>query len=80
MVERASKMGVAQTRFDLPQTFLIGQLSEGHAEEFVPARKAFEIVVAVVLLNAFLKFIDRQEVYRLARIVFAEFTNHLLLR
>jgi len=47
-----------QTCLDVSETFPIGQLSKGHAEELVPARKVFDLVVAVVSLNAFLKFVN----------------------
>ena len=47
-----------QTCLDVSETFPIGQLSKGHAEELAPARKAFDLVVAVVSLNAFLKFVN----------------------
>ena len=44
--------------FDVPEAFPIGQLSEGHTEKLVPARKVFDLVLAVVSLNAFLEFVD----------------------
>ena len=47
-----------QTYLDVSKTFPIGQLSKGHAEELVPARKVFDLVVAVVSLNAFLEFVN----------------------
>lgn len=48
----------AQTCLDVSETFPIGQLGKGHAEELVPARKVFDLVVTVVSLNAFLKFVN----------------------
>ena len=33
-------------------------LREGHAEELVPAIKAFDLVVAIVSLTIFLKFVN----------------------
>ena len=48
----------AQTSFDVPEAFPIGQLSESHAEKLVPARKVFDLVVAVVTLNTFLKLVN----------------------
>ena len=48
----------AQTGLDVAEAFPIGQLSEGHAEKLAPARKVFDLVVAVVSLNAFLEFVD----------------------
>jgi hypothetical protein len=47
-----------QTCLDVSETFPIGQLSKGHAEELAPAGKVFDLVVAVVSLNAFLKFVN----------------------
>ena len=46
-----------ETCLDVSEAFPIRQLSEGHAEKLVPARKVFDLVVAVVSLNAFLKFV-----------------------
>lgn len=46
-----------QTYLDVSETFPIGQLSKGHAEELVPARKVFDLVMAVVSLNTFLEFV-----------------------
>ena len=46
-----------ETCLDVSEAFPIGQLSKGHAEELVPARKVLDLVVAVVSLNAFLKFV-----------------------
>jgi hypothetical protein len=47
-----------ETGFDVSEAFPIGQLSKGHAEKLVPARKVFDFVVAVVTLNAFVKFVN----------------------
>ena len=47
-----------ETCLDVSEAFPIGQLSKGHAEELVPARKVFDLVVAVVSLNTFLKFVN----------------------
>jgi len=51
-------LGRTETDLDISEAFSIGQLSEGHAEKLVPARKVFHLVVAVVSLNAFLKFVS----------------------
>ena len=40
--------GRAQAQFDVAQAFPIGQLSEGHAEELVPARKGVDAMIPVV--------------------------------
>ena len=47
-----------QTCLDVSETFPIGQLSKGHAEELAPTREVFDFVVAVVSLNALLKFVN----------------------
>ncbi len=47
-----------QTCLDVSETFPIGQLSKGHAEELAPAGKVFDLVVTVVSLNAFVKFVN----------------------
>jgi len=47
-----------EASFDVPEAFPIGHLSEGHAEKLVPARKVFDLEVAVVSPNAFLEFVD----------------------
>lgn len=51
-------LGRTQTCLDVSKTFPIGQLSKGHAEELVPAREVFDLVVAIVLLNAFVEFVN----------------------
>jgi len=40
-------------------------LSKGHTEKLVPARKAFDFVVAIVTVNAFVKFVNGQKVHEL---------------
>jgi hypothetical protein len=48
-----------EASLDVPEAFPIGQLSESHAEKLVPTREVFDLVVAVVSLDAFLEFVDR---------------------
>jgi hypothetical protein len=48
----------AQTNFDVPEALPIGQLSESHAEKLIPARKVFDLVVAVVTLNTLVKLVN----------------------
>jgi hypothetical protein len=47
-----------ETGFDVSEALPISKLSKGHAEKLVPARKAFDFVVAIVTLNAFVKFVN----------------------
>jgi len=42
----------AQTGFDISQAFPVGELGEGHTEELIQARKASDMVIATILLNA----------------------------
>ena len=51
-------LGRAETCLDVSEAFSIGQLSKGHAEELVPARKVFDLVLAIVSLDAFVKFVN----------------------
>jgi hypothetical protein len=51
-------LGRTETGLDVSEAFPVCQLSKGHAEKLVPARKVFDLVVAVVSLNAFLEFVD----------------------
>jgi 2-C-methyl-D-erythritol 4-phosphate cytidylyltransferase len=63
MVELVSRS--SETCLDIPQAFAVSELSKGHAEKLVPAGKAFDLVIAVVLCDAFAKFVDRKEVHQL---------------
>jgi hypothetical protein len=47
----------AQTGLDVPQTFAIGELGEGHRQILVPAGKVLRVAVSAVAGNAFLKFL-----------------------
>ena len=48
----------AETSLDVSEAFPIGQLSKGHAEKLVPAREVFDFVVAIVMMNAFVKIVN----------------------
>ncbi len=48
-----------ETCLDVSEAFSIGQLSKGHTEKLVPTRKVFDLVMAIVPLNAFVKFVNR---------------------
>jgi hypothetical protein len=47
-----------ETGFDVSEALPISELSKRHAEKLVPARKVFDFVVAMVTLNAFVKFVN----------------------
>ena len=47
-----------ETCLDVSEAFSIGQLSKGHGEELIPARKVFDLVVAIVSLDALVKFVN----------------------
>src|SRR5438093_2296968 len=57
----------AQTRLDVPETFAIGELSKGHRQKLVPARKALHFVVAVVAIDTEAKLVGRQKLYQLRK-------------
>ena len=59
MVELVSRS--SEACLNIPQTFSVSKLSKGHAEKLVPAREAFDLVIAVALCDAFAKFVDRKE-------------------
>jgi len=54
-----------QAGFNIPQTLSVGELREGHAEELFPAREVLDVAIAVVALDAELKFIFRDEIQEL---------------
>ena len=55
----------AKTGLDISETFAIGELGKGHAEELIPAGKGFDLVVALVALDTFLKFVLGKELHQL---------------
>jgi len=58
-----SGLGCPQADLNIPQTFPIGELCEGHAEILVPAGKTYHLVVAVVLIDAFSELVCREKVH-----------------
>jgi len=57
----------SQTRFDVPQTFAVGQLRECHAEELVEARETTISRVAPVATNALVEFVPWKEIHQLSK-------------
>jgi len=54
----ASKAGL-----DVSEAFPIGELGETHTKELIPAGKRFDLVVALVALDTFLKFVLGNELH-----------------
>src|SRR2546421_7434045 len=54
-----------QANLNVTQAFAIGELREGHTEKLFPAREVLDVTVAVVSLDAELKFIFRDEIQKL---------------
>ena len=52
-------LGRTETCLDVSEAFSIGELSKGHAEELVPARKVFDFVMAMVTVNTFVEIVNR---------------------
>jgi hypothetical protein len=52
------KFGVlgAQAYFDIAETLPIGELSKGHTQKLIEAGKISDSMIALILLNAFSKF------------------------
>lgn len=56
-----------QTGLDIAEALPKSQLSEGHAEELVETGEAFDLVVAMVSLDAFSELMKRQEIHNLGK-------------
>jgi hypothetical protein len=56
----------SQTGFDVAETVAIGELSESQAEKLIPARKTFDVTMAVVAIDAELKLAGRYELHELS--------------
>jgi hypothetical protein len=54
-----------KTRFDIAQTLAIGQLSKGHAEELIEARKVSNVVFAPIPRNALVEFVSGKKAHQL---------------
>jgi hypothetical protein len=67
-----------EARFDVAETFPKGQLSKSHAQELIHTRKALDLVIASVALNAFLKFVGGKEFHHLRENGFAGVHDSLL--
>jgi hypothetical protein len=54
-----------QTGFDVAETRALGQLSESQTEELIPAREIFHVTIAMVLIDAELEPVGRDELHQL---------------
>jgi len=55
-----------EARYDISQTFSIGQLSEGHTEKLIETRKTPDFVIAVISKNALIELVSRQMLKQLS--------------
>jgi hypothetical protein len=60
-------LGHAQADLNIPQALAKGQLGKGHAQILVPTGEAFDLVVAVVALDAFAKLVGWNEIHQLRK-------------
>ena len=56
----------AQAGFDVAETGAISQLSKSQTEELIPAREIFDVMVAVVAIDAQLKLVGGNELHELS--------------
>ena len=54
-----------EASLDVSETFAIGELGKTHTKELIPAGKRFDLVVALVALDTFLKFVLGEELHQL---------------
>jgi hypothetical protein len=64
-------LGRSQTNFDIAQAFPISQLRKGQAEELIPTRKSFDLVMALIPLYALAEFVSGKKVRQLGKYRFA---------
>jgi hypothetical protein len=55
----------AQTGFDIPEAFPVGQFSKGHTEVMVEAGKLLDLEVAIVAIYALMKDVEREMLHNL---------------
>jgi hypothetical protein len=60
-----------ETSLDISEAFAIGELSKSHAEELIPAREGYDLVVAPISFYALAEFVGRQEFHELGENGFA---------
>ena len=61
-----------ETGFDVSEALPISKLSKGHAEKLIQAGEGLHLVVAVVPLHAFSKFVGGEELHQLSKDGFAD--------
>jgi hypothetical protein len=55
----------SKTNLDVSKTLPIGELGKSHAEKLVQACEPFDLPVALILLDANLKYMDRHVIHHL---------------
>jgi hypothetical protein len=54
-----------KTSFDIAKTFAIGELSKGQIKELIPAGEIFDVTIALVPIDAYLKLVGWEELHEL---------------
>jgi hypothetical protein len=57
----------SQTDFDIAQTFAVGELGKGQAEELIAARKVLDVAIASITIDTDLKFVAWEKVHELRK-------------
>ncbi len=55
----------AQTSFDVPKTFAVGELSKSQTKELIPAGELFDVAIALIAIDTKLKLVARQKIHKL---------------
>jgi hypothetical protein len=54
-----------KTSFDIAKTFAIGELRKGQTKELIPAGEIFDVTIALVPIDAYLKLVGWEELHEL---------------
>jgi hypothetical protein len=57
----------AQTDFDVAQTFTKSKLAESHAQELIPTREGFDLIIALIAADAAAKLLGMYQVKNLRK-------------
>ena len=61
----------SQTRFDISERLAIGQLRKSQRKKLIPARKTLDLVIALIVFHAAVKFVSGSKVHQLSKDCFA---------
>jgi hypothetical protein len=53
--------------FDVSETFAIGELSKGHAEELIETGEGSDTILASIMSHTFVEFVFRQDIHELRK-------------